>query len=291
MGTLRLVDSYRDDAALREAYFTFIATVFPQADFRTWYNQGWWLDRYRPFSLYDGERICANVSVCEMTAVVNGEFIPAIQLGAVGTCEDCRGRGLSRRLMHHVLDYYRTKPLAFLFANDAVLDFYPKFGFRPQPEVVFRTTRELPPARSSVRKLSAASDDDQALIRSRLDARATPTTLFGARDFAFVTAWHMLNVFPNGISYQEDRDLIWVVSVEQNELHVRDLAWRGSQDLAKAWPHLPGYEHVTAINWYFSPDRLDYPWDSMTELTDSGLFVRGDFPVTEPFKFPATAQT
>lgn len=51
------------------------------------------------------------------------------------TDPDYRGRGLSRWLIDRVLeDFEQQVDFIFLYANDSVLDFYPKLGFKRAPE-------------------------------------------------------------------------------------------------------------------------------------------------------------
>ena len=58
-----------------------------------------------------------------------------IQLGTVMTKESYRNRGLIRRLMEEIEKDFETEVDGiYLFANDSVLDFYPKFGFRKAVE-------------------------------------------------------------------------------------------------------------------------------------------------------------
>jgi predicted acetyltransferase len=53
-----------------------------------------------------------------------------IQIGTVMTDKDYRGQGLSGYLIHKVIDEYKeSSDGIYLFGNDSVLNFYPKFGF------------------------------------------------------------------------------------------------------------------------------------------------------------------
>lgn len=104
-------------------------------DFEKWYQAGWWKDNYIPYSfLYENE-IVANVSVNPMEFMVQGKAIKPIQLGTVMTENSHRNQGLIRLLMNAVLEKYEeSHDFIYLFANDNVLDFYPKFGFEKVQE-------------------------------------------------------------------------------------------------------------------------------------------------------------
>ncbi len=60
----------------------------------------------------------------------------ALSLGAVATKKEYRGKGYIRVLMEHIINKYNNIPM-YLFANDSVVDFYPRFGFT-------RTYEKLP---------------------------------------------------------------------------------------------------------------------------------------------------
>ena len=94
----------------------------------------------------------ANVSVNRTDFVLDGEKKRLIQLGTVMTDERCRSRGMIRRLMAEVeRDCAGKADGVYLFANDTVLDFYPKFGFRRAAEVRYARALEPGGAASAVR--------------------------------------------------------------------------------------------------------------------------------------------
>lgn len=98
--------------------------------FEDWDKKGLWTDNFKPYVLVDGERVVSNVSVNFMTFLLDGEKKHYIQLGTVMTDPDYRNQGLGRRIMEHILSEYKDKVDGiFLFGNDSVLDYYPRFGF------------------------------------------------------------------------------------------------------------------------------------------------------------------
>lgn len=143
-GAFRLADNVREDAGLR-ASFNALTRATYGFDFEEWHRDGHWSASYIPHVLLDGDRVAANVSVNLMSFTVCGQARRYIQLGTVMTDPAYRRRGLSRRLMETVLARYAPgSDGVFLFANDTVLDFYPKFGFRRVQEYAFE--KDLPPA-------------------------------------------------------------------------------------------------------------------------------------------------
>lgn len=104
-------------------------------DFVNWYDKGHWQEKYIPYVCIKDDKVVSNVSVNIMDFEVNGEVKHLIQLGTVMTDEEYRGQGLNRQLMEEILEEYQGKVDGiYLFGNDSVLEYYPKFGFKPAKE-------------------------------------------------------------------------------------------------------------------------------------------------------------
>ena len=124
----------RKNEVLRESFNQLTQQVFC-FDFADWYEAGHWGDDYLPHVLLDGERVVSNVSVNLMKFDVDGVQKKYIQLGTVMTDSNYRKQGLNREIMQHVIKEYLSKVDGiYLFANDSVVDYYPKFGFQPTKE-------------------------------------------------------------------------------------------------------------------------------------------------------------
>lgn len=126
---MELIKNYRDNEMLRKS-FNALAMKTYGLDFEDWYQNGYWGKAYVPYSIVEDGRIVANVSVNTTDFILDGRKKHFIQLGTVMTDEAYRKRGYSRLLMEEVeKDYAGKKDGIYLFANDSVLDFYPRFGF------------------------------------------------------------------------------------------------------------------------------------------------------------------
>lgn len=131
---MELIKDYRDNETLRKS-FNALARKTYGLDFEDWYQNGYWGNAYAPYSIVEDGRIVANVSVNTTDFILDGSKKHFIQLGTVMTDEAYRKRGYSRRLMEEVeKDYAGKADGIYLFANDSVLDFYPKFGFERASE-------------------------------------------------------------------------------------------------------------------------------------------------------------
>lgn len=133
----KLIRQCRDNESLRQSFNRLAERTFGLS-FETWHQMGYWSDCYIPYSfVYDGE-IIANVSVNRMIHWWDGRMRPLIQLGTVMTDESFRRQGLIRSLMEEIeRDFQGKAEGVYLFANDSVLDFYPKFGFRRAEEYCY----------------------------------------------------------------------------------------------------------------------------------------------------------
>lgn len=127
--TYQYVSDYREDAPLRKSFNALTKKVY-HFDFETWYQDGYWGESYVPHSLLYKQNVVANVSVSVLDFIVLGEKKRYLQIGTVMTHPRFRGLGLSRFLMERVMaEWQGNCDMIYLFANDSVLDFYPKFGF------------------------------------------------------------------------------------------------------------------------------------------------------------------
>lgn len=135
----KIIKNVKDNKIYRDSFNALAAQTFG-LNFEDWYQNGYWKENYIPYSIWteSAGAIVANVSVNPMTFNRNGQILHLIQLGTVMTAPEYRGQGLSRILMEEIAkDYDGTVDGIFLFGNDSVLEFYPRFGFRAVKEVQY----------------------------------------------------------------------------------------------------------------------------------------------------------
>lgn len=130
----KYITNYKNNDIFRNSFNELTEKTF-SFDFVEWFQNGFWGEKYIPYSFVDGEKVIANVSVNRMEFNLDGIEKHYIQLGTVMTDKAYRGQGLSRYLMEKVIEEYIDKVDGiYLFANDQVLNFYPKFGFTKATE-------------------------------------------------------------------------------------------------------------------------------------------------------------
>ena len=138
---ISIVCDYRDDAGLRASFNSLAQRVFG-LNFEGWYQNGFWKDNYKPYSVVEDGKVVSNVSVNRCSMRYDGGVVDLIQLGTVMTDPAYRGRGYSRTLMERILSDYAGKTEGiYLYANNSVTGFYPKFGFRERRE--YQYSREV----------------------------------------------------------------------------------------------------------------------------------------------------
>ena len=96
-----IIKNYRNNEELRQSFNELARKTFG-IDFEDWYQNGFWSDRYNPYSVVENGRVIANVSVNHMNFIRRGERQFFIQLGTVMTEESYRNRGLIRQIMEEI---------------------------------------------------------------------------------------------------------------------------------------------------------------------------------------------
>lgn len=127
----------RDNFSLRKSFNGLSQKTFGLS-FESWFQSGYWTGRYVPHALVAGCEVAANVSVNIISSQLANQPKRYIQLGTVMTDERFRGRGLSTFLIKRILQEW--EPLCdgiYLYANDSVLNFYPRFGFKSTTETEY----------------------------------------------------------------------------------------------------------------------------------------------------------
>ncbi|MFC2083677.1 GNAT family N-acetyltransferase [Bacteroidota bacterium] len=293
MNKYKIHENYSDNENLRNEFFNLVSKVFPSVDFKEWYSRGFWLDSYIPVSIVKDNKILSNVSITNMKILIKGEYLNGIQVGTVATLPEYRKQGLSRILMEYVLNKFKdSADIFFLFANDSVLNYYPKFGFKRYNEVVFKSESNIPDSNYSARQLNIQSSSDFSLLQKLLKERQILTTLFGAVEYDFITLWYVLNFFSRNLFYLKEDDTIFIITKDKDKLHIWDIIYTKPIDIVTALSKVIPQDGVKCIHYYFSPDQLNFDYDSVEIDDDSPLFVRGDFVLEKKhFMFPYTART
>ncbi len=288
---LELVENYKSNKLLVDEFIKFTDHIFPSISFKKWVEKNLWPGNYIPFSLMKDGRIISNVCISEMVVFINGKSQKSIQFSAVGTLPEYRGKGLSKKLMQHVLERFQnTHQFFFLYANDSVIDYYPKFGFRKLIEHKFLLNRHFKKIGDDARRLDLNNAEDYKLITDLLANRKPLTKIFGAEEYSFITMWHLYNIFFDDCYYLDDENLIIIMKIKGSELHLYEIIFQEKFMPTDIIPKIIPND-TERIYFYFPPDQIEFDYDIAVK-EDTMLYVlAGEKNISSPFRFPITAAT
>lgn len=283
------------DTGRHPAFFQFIDSIFHGSRAETWTlwrDYGGWTEDYEVFAIVDGGKIVSTIGRSRMQLVINGEDQMGYQLGAVATLEPYRRRGLARRLMTWVIDELDApdQPI-ILFANDSVLDFYPRLGFRRIPQR--RATAKVFIESSGTH--APRFDPSSAVDRSRLAklcARARPSRgPLAARNYNWILLWNLI-CGPATAFWLREVDALIATSVAKEQLVIHDVIATQPFNLELAIPTLIT-QPVTELEFILDPENWwPTPIRSEPDDADATLFARGRASTIErPVQFPELART
>ncbi|MED2009017.1 GNAT family N-acetyltransferase [Brevibacillus borstelensis] len=276
MRELAFMKNYKTNEALRRSLSELAASTFG-IQFETWYQKGFWNERYIPFSFVEGETVVANVSVNLLSLIMDGEKKKAIQIGTVMTHPEYRKQGLSARLMNKVLEEYENQyDFMYLFANKTVLDFYPRFGFKPAEEHLFSmdfTPSPSPSADTGIRKLTVKDEADLRFIYRLASERLPVSQRFGTDGAQGIFMFYCLNVFGDDLYYLENEDVLAIYKKENNHLDLFDVISTKEVNIHDILTKIAGSD-TEKVTFHFTPDYEGI--EVKSEIYDGGLFVRAN---------------
>lgn len=258
----------RDVPDLRQSFFELARQVFG-LDFEPWYQAGYWSEDYRPFVLAYKGRVVSCVAVNEIRTRINGADKRFIQLGTVMTHPDFRGQGLARFILEQALEETAEADGVYLFANDSVLDFYPKFGFRPEKEAQCRTA--VSPRKGNVRKLDLDSPVDRELLISHYLEQNNPYSAFPMLGNTGLLMFYCGNFWKEDVFLLEDFDTVAIALPEGEQFTCCELFGDGKAPLTELLGILAGHFSLEKAALGFpSAEKLPlFPYKE----EDSTLFV------------------
>lgn len=266
---MEIVNNYRDDQALRDSFNALAEKVFC-LNFENWYQNGFWKDNYNPFSVVIDGKVAANVSVNQCNVNYNGSVLKLIQLGTVMTDPDHRGKGYAGMLMEKVLKEYEGKADGiYLYANDSVLDFYPKYGFSRREE--YRYTKQISNTAANITEnvpMNTPEDWEKMVQIMKTRPQVGNMTMTGNEGlFMFYLSQFMQeNVF-----YIEKLDAYVVAETEDDVLMLHAIWGNASvEDVISSF----GSEYKKAV-LLFTPENTDGYEEELVDEEDTTFFVQG----------------
>ena len=266
-----LVKNSMVDEKHRQGYNQ-LATATFRLYFDNWYNSGYFDGSHIPYTLFDGDKAVANISVNLMDVVLDGKTRKYIQLGTVMTDKDYRGKGLQKYIFNQIMEDFSGKYDAmFLFANKNVLEFYPKLGFVKDVEYTF--TKTIKGKGAEVKKLDMANSTDVQLFKKLYDG-GNPFADFTVINGFALEMFYLTGPYKNNVYYIPQYDAVVVMEKDEKSVTLLDIYCGADKNLDDILSTLTDGE--TTISLGFTPkDKENYTVQRLND-EDTTLFIHKD---------------
>ena len=267
----RIVKNIRGCTYLRESFMALANEVFGLS-FEQWHKDGFWTNRYIPYCLTDGTNVLSNVSVNIMDIVHSGVSKRYIQLGTVMTAPEYRCKGFSRILMDEVLrDFGGSCDCIYLFANDSVLDFYPKFGFQRTYE--YRYSANIRSAPGDFKRLDMSVPENRELLKNAYK-QSNPFSVLTFENNYSLLMFYCTSFLKDCVFYSENFKTICIAEKDGDSIIFHDIFCRSGNllDIMKKIVYASGLRSCRAVLG-FTP--IVYAGFDCTAVTndDDALFI------------------
>lgn len=274
--TYDFVSNFKDDTALRCSFNELSKETF-SFDFEDYYQSGYWNERYVPYALFDKGKVVANVSVNVLDFCAFENTKRYIQIGTVMTAKAYRNRGLCRFLLETVIrEWESASDMIYLFANDTVLNFYPKFGFAKKTEYQYAKEWKHHPHRVSVHHLNMDEPKNKDLLFQLSDNTRCFSNLAAMRNTGLVM-FYATSFMKDKFYYLEEYEAAVFADYKGNTLYLNDIFC--SQKIAiEEVISAMAIPNIDKVVLGFTPvDKAGYSCKEYWE-DDTTLFVRAKDP-------------
>lgn len=273
-----LISDYKDNKVMRESFNDLTKKTYAFT-FEDWYQLGYWGDRYRPYSLVDGDKIVSNVSVNVIDFLVYGEPKRYIQIGTVMTDEAYRGKGLSNFLMNHVIKEWSDRSdLIYLFANDSVVSFYPKFGFQKAEEyqcTKINMPRELEEiGKVTMRKLDMGMVADRTLLVDMIN-HSKPFSSLSMFNNPELIMFYCTKFMRDCVYYLVELNTVIIASIEKGVLYLDEIFCSETLLLFKIISAMKAFEFNKVVFGFTPEEKAEYEIN-LLKKEDTTLFLMGN---------------
>lgn len=263
--------NYRNNDALRASFNRLAEKTFG-LNFENWYQNGFWRDNYIPYSVVIDGEVVSNVSVNACNMNYKGKIVKLIQLGTIMTEDSCRGKGYARVLMEEVIkDYDGKVDGIYLFANDSVLEFYPKFGFKEAKE--YQYTKEVTiSGKCKAQNIPLKGKDDFDRAIKILDTNEQNAQLYMVGNSGLYM-FYLSQFMTEKLFYIEECSSYAVAEMEDDTLILHTIIGNGAVDeVIRAFG-----SQVKKVILCFTPKDTSGFEKSELHEEDTTFFVQGQF--------------
>lgn len=220
-GNLKIIKGCQKNDGYRSGFNQLAKETF-SLDFEDWFQNGYWNSNYIPYSVVDGEKAVANVSVNPMDFFHNGKLKHYIQLGTVMTDKSFRNQGLIREIIKEIeRDYDGQTEGYFLFANHKVLDFYPKFGFQKVREYEhFKEVRLA--GQMTAKNIPMRNKEDWEKLENSIKSCSVQSDLWLTNQLE-LTMFYVTKFMSKNVFWIEEQKAWAIAELEQDVLHLHSV--------------------------------------------------------------------
>ena len=262
--------AYRDNKELRDSFNELADKVFG-LNFEGWYQNGFWKEAYDPFSIIVDGKLVSNISVNRCDMNYKGKTVHLIQLGTVMTDPDYRGKGYARLLMERVMEDIKDADGIYLYGNDSVAEFYPKFGFTESKEYCFSKDVKIAGDRSA-QAVPMSNKEDRDKMVNILSETAQNADVYMVNNTGLYM-FYLSQFMQENTFYIPDLDTYAIAEIEDHELILHAVI--GTGDVDKVIESFGN--DITHVLLNFTPkDTTGFTKNEVIE-EDSHFFVRGKF--------------
>jgi GNAT superfamily N-acetyltransferase len=285
MSAGKITMNNKNDPTYEAIFDNLIQEVFGFS-FSPWFKRGLWSDNYESHSITENGKMLSNVCIFKSELVVGGKKIRANQFGAIATRKTERGKGLSRRLMEHVLSLYPDTP-AYLAANPSVIDFYPRFGFRQlqlhKPEIAAKIYNS--PAKAVKYTLETPA------LAAALSSRGFHSQSLDCLNAHSIQVFHLLMEYGDDIYFLPSINAVAIAQQYGNRLFLADVITTEPVSFESLARELP-FTNIETVEFGFNPDWLGItPEWIAADTSEEPFFIWGEWNLPEKCRFPAMSET
>lgn len=264
----------KDIEHIRNSFNALTQTVYG-FDFEQFYKEGYWQDAYIPHVLIFENNVVSNVSVNIMNFIACGKIKKYIQIGTVMTHPDFRNMGLSRFLIEKIIEQWKEQcDLIFLFANDSVIQFYPKFKFEKVNE--YQLSCKTTCARTSMQaeKLDMSDLTKQNMFVKKLK-RSTEISCFALENKLSLTMFYCTSFMKDMVYYLPEYDAIAIAEHSDDTLCIFDVFCEREISLKKIIDGLTT-DAIKKVVLNFTPIEKFGFEEHLLQKDNSTLFILGE---------------
>lgn len=268
-----IINNYRNNTTLRQSFNKLAEKTFG-INFEDWYQKGFWGDDYNQYSIVIDGNVAANISVNKTDMVADGVVRHFLQLGTVMTDEAYRNRGLSRSIMERIqADYDGKVDGIYLFANDSVLEFYPKFGFKQSKEYQYSKKVSNTKERQ-INKVDMNNDSTREDFVNAINSNVFESRLYMVNNSGLIM-FYAAGFMQDNVYYHKDTDTYVIADAEGERLYIHNVFSRKSVEL-DAVIGLFGKEIKEVTLGFVPMETSDYDAVEIQGEDECTLFIKGE---------------